>query len=547
MKRLSAFVLVSFISFFLFITPAVHATFLRADTSQTLDFGQINYDLNTKLFSSNNLYKQVSYTNIRTDDGSGVNPAVKKIGIYNTYANDFSYKNRLYTTGSPFLVNVPGTGYSANRNLSFDTNIASGSSSIAEVKMVLTTANVQHCIDARDKVCNLGQAGDSRPFQKIYYQPYYCLFTAPSSCNVSDGLEILPVVDISFLLPDPEISVTSLSFGQVEVGDSVTKQFTIQNNSTNYNFSLLFPSNTSNFSSPQGGQVVNIGQQSSREFDVTYTPTAASADTKRLYFTDSRSGVSSIISLDLHLDLSGTGVVTAASPDPEPEQDPEGDNGGTSNSNQNTGTQPDENGDDQNQPDQGSDSPVVSNTIVMKLDPTSGDEQSSNEVKIENVESDLDISIEQITTDSNDGNTIISGKGTPNTKYQIYIYSDPITAIVTTDDQGNWEYNVDQKLPVGAHEVYFAQLNDKDELMAEPVLIAQFEISDTSKDVPASETAIVTSASTTEAKSTVNTNVIIALAFVLLFVVASTVIVIVVARQNKTKKESNKEKKEKKN
>ena len=54
------------------------------------------------------------------------------------------------------------------------------------------------------------------------------------------------------------------------------------------------------------------------------------------------------------------------------------------------------------------------------------------------------------------GRVKLSGKGEPNTTLYLYIYSDPIIVTVQTDDYGNWEYELEEELAVGDHEVYVA-------------------------------------------------------------------------------------------
>ena len=55
---------------------------------------------------------------------------------------------------------------------------------------------------------------------------------------------------------------------------------------------------------------------------------------------------------------------------------------------------------------------------------------------------------------------ILSGKTKPNSVATLYIYSDlPIVVTVDTDQYGNWQYQLDQSLIEGEHEVYVA-IND---------------------------------------------------------------------------------------
>ena len=55
---------------------------------------------------------------------------------------------------------------------------------------------------------------------------------------------------------------------------------------------------------------------------------------------------------------------------------------------------------------------------------------------------------------------ILSGKTKPNSVATLYIYSDlPIVVTVNADEYGNWQYQLDQSLIEGEHEVYVA-IND---------------------------------------------------------------------------------------
>lgn len=48
------------------------------------------------------------------------------------------------------------------------------------------------------------------------------------------------------------------------------------------------------------------------------------------------------------------------------------------------------------------------------------------------------------------------GKGLPNSYVTLYIYSEPIIVVVKTDENGNWQYDLDKNIENGDHEVYVA-------------------------------------------------------------------------------------------
>ncbi len=60
----------------------------------------------------------------------------------------------------------------------------------------------------------------------------------------------------------------------------------------------------------------------------------------------------------------------------------------------------------------------------------------------------------------------IEGVGPPNTTLLIYIFSDPILISVTTDDNGNWRYVLEEELPDGTHEIYVASVDNSGKIVA---------------------------------------------------------------------------------
>ncbi|HLA26000.1 MAG TPA: Ig-like domain-containing protein [Patescibacteria group bacterium] len=73
-------------------------------------------------------------------------------------------------------------------------------------------------------------------------------------------------------------------------------------------------------------------------------------------------------------------------------------------------------------------------------------------------------------------NTIIlTGKGPANTILTLFIYSvDPIVITVKTDDDGNWQYELDKTLEDGEHEVYVTVTDDTGKIQTQSSPIAFF-------------------------------------------------------------------------
>ena len=61
---------------------------------------------------------------------------------------------------------------------------------------------------------------------------------------------------------------------------------------------------------------------------------------------------------------------------------------------------------------------------------------------------------------------VISGKSLPDIYLAVYVYSNPIVAIVKTDSEGNWQLTLDNRLDDGSHEVYIALSNGNGDLIA---------------------------------------------------------------------------------
>ncbi|MEI6850854.1 MAG: hypothetical protein WCK26_02725 [Candidatus Saccharibacteria bacterium] len=90
-------------------------------------------------------------------------------------------------------------------------------------------------------------------------------------------------------------------------------------------------------------------------------------------------------------------------------------------------------------------------TNFIPVDPT----------KVSNLDVDESISsissIENVTkkVDSKDETTLkIAGKTTPNNTVLLYLFSDPIIITTKSDEEGNWEYTIEDPLEPGKHEIY---------------------------------------------------------------------------------------------
>lgn len=61
----------------------------------------------------------------------------------------------------------------------------------------------------------------------------------------------------------------------------------------------------------------------------------------------------------------------------------------------------------------------------------------------------------------------LSGTAIPNSFVTVYLYSDPVIAIVETDASGNWTYGFDSRLEDGSHEAYVATTDNEGHIMSQ--------------------------------------------------------------------------------
>lgn len=89
-------------------------------------------------------------------------------------------------------------------------------------------------------------------------------------------------------------------------------------------------------------------------------------------------------------------------------------------------------------------------TSFSPIDPVKIDNLTTNEnVAVNNLENNTK------TTDAGNKETLkITGKATPNSKVFIYVFSDPLVITTTADNDGNWQYTLEDPLVPGKHEVY---------------------------------------------------------------------------------------------
>lgn len=61
----------------------------------------------------------------------------------------------------------------------------------------------------------------------------------------------------------------------------------------------------------------------------------------------------------------------------------------------------------------------------------------------------------------------LSGTAAPNSFVTVYLYSDPVIAIVETDASGNWTYGFDSQLEDGSHEAYVAATDNEGHIITQ--------------------------------------------------------------------------------
>ncbi|MFA6253067.1 MAG: hypothetical protein WCV69_02270 [Patescibacteria group bacterium] len=85
---------------------------------------------------------------------------------------------------------------------------------------------------------------------------------------------------------------------------------------------------------------------------------------------------------------------------------------------------------------------------------------------------------------SGDGDMKLSGKATPNTWVNIFVYSDiPLLATTKTDVNGNWSYGITDPLTEGVHQVYIASNDKNGKLLAQSAPLT-FLVANINNDLP---------------------------------------------------------------
>jgi len=85
-------------------------------------------------------------------------------------------------------------------------------------------------------------------------------------------------------------------------------------------------------------------------------------------------------------------------------------------------------------------------------------------------------------------NVILAGKAEPNALVTIYIFSeDPIVITVKTDENGNWNYELDKEIADGQHEVYVAMTDDEGKIITKSQPIAFVKTAEAATFAPVSE------------------------------------------------------------
>jgi hypothetical protein len=447
MKKVFFTIIVSSI-LFLLISPssvsAVNLTPLNL-TPELVDFGNADYDLDLDAQIGGGSKSRIIW--FRNDYSGGAEPTVRKIGITNTFRN---------TSGAtPFRIYHPTEGYLGDRSFSYNTNIPLGGESSVMFSINLTRDVLSDCISQKKKSCVIEKWGS------IYVNSYYCNIPI-MDCVVDGGFSFKPRVTVNFLLPEPRVSTSKLDFGDVEVGKSVTKKVTLYNDSPNYHFSFIFPNNSGPFTSITSGSQMGLGAGLSRDYEITFTPTSTQSYSTSFVLVDRRSNVRQIAD-SASFQLVGRGVEKVdptETPIPEPRNTP------SEGSNNDKVEKPLSN------PRFVSDGVVIEQSIV-----TEESDEDPEVILSSFIVQDVDSSKE----------TYVSGIGLKDTKYLINLRGDSeISFYVTTDENGNWEYTIDEEIPDGEYEVFVAKVDDNNNAIESLYKIAGVTVEsqreDSSKD-----------------------------------------------------------------
>lgn len=105
--------------------------------------------------------------------------------------------------------------------------------------------------------------------------------------------------------------------------------------------------------------------------------------------------------------------------------------------------------------------------ISRGIDPVSGSQIEHADPR-EDTESYVTYSyrLESVSLKEENKNLAFEGVALPNSYVTLYIFSTPIVVTVKTDNNGNWNYELEQELENGEHQMYVATVNNTGKIIA---------------------------------------------------------------------------------
>lgn len=111
--------------------------------------------------------------------------------------------------------------------------------------------------------------------------------------------------------------------------------------------------------------------------------------------------------------------------------------------------------------------PILESLVVEKIE--------NKEIKTAPSSSTYETNGQPLIPEITENTIILKGKGPADTILTLFIYSvDPLVITVKTDDDGNWEYELDKKLEDGEHELYVTVTDDTGKIQSQSNPIAFF-------------------------------------------------------------------------
>lgn len=96
--------------------------------------------------------------------------------------------------------------------------------------------------------------------------------------------------------------------------------------------------------------------------------------------------------------------------------------------------------------------------------------------------------VEMKKKDDGKKNITLSGKAQPNMLLTIYIFSnDPVVITVRTDENGNWNYELDKEIADGRHEAYVAVTDDSGKIITKSQPVAFVKTAEAATVIPISD------------------------------------------------------------